>query len=97
MGKKFPATQMQEACESLCQPFLTLKSQIEQLKLDLDGRKKIEKAKWILIKSKGINEDEAHTLLINHSRANRKKMVEMAETIIVGERLLAQSKLLIAP
>lgn len=90
MGKKNPTPQRQEVCESLCQPFIMLQAQIEQLKVDLEARKKIEKAKWILIKSKGINEDEAHILLINHSRANRKRLVEVAEAIIVGERLLAQ-------
>jgi len=68
-----------------------LQAQIEKLRADLESRKKIEKAKWILIKTRGINEDEAHVLLINHSRANRKKMVEMAEAIIMGERLLAHA------
>jgi len=93
MAKKNSLTRRLDVCESLCRPFIMLQSQIEQLKAELEGRKKIEKAKWILIKSKGIDEDEAHILLINHSRANRKKLIDVAETIIIGERVLAQGKM----
>jgi len=77
-----------ETCDKLCQPILDLQSELDKMKAEYEERKKIEKAKWILVKSKGIAEEEAHRLLINHSRANHKKLVEMAEIIIEGEKLL---------
>ncbi|MFQ5735926.1 MAG: ANTAR domain-containing response regulator [Thermodesulfobacteriota bacterium] len=89
MGNKEPEEKTdQEACETLN----GLKSRIKKLTMDLEARKKIEKAKWILVKAKGIDEDEAQRILINQSRANRKKLVDMAETIITGERLLNGKK-----
>lgn len=81
-----------ETCEKLCLPILALKSELEKMKAEHEERKKIEKAKWILVKAKGIDEEAAHRLLINHSRTNHKKLVEMAEVIIEGEKLLPAVK-----
>jgi len=81
-----------DTCDKLCQPILDLKNELNKMKADYEERKKIEKAKWILVKAKGIDEEEAHRLLINHSRTNHKKLVEMAEIIISGEKLLTTEK-----
>ncbi|MFQ5735928.1 MAG: ANTAR domain-containing protein [Thermodesulfobacteriota bacterium] len=81
-----------KACETLCQQLLALEAQVKVLDAKLEERKKVERAKWILVKSKAIEEEEAQRILINRSRASRKKLVEMAEIIISGDRILNPQK-----
>jgi len=81
-----------DTCDKLCVPILNLKSELDKIKAEHDERKKIEKAKWILVKAKGIDEDAAHKLLVKHSRANHKKLGEMAGIIIEGEKILNAEK-----
>ncbi len=77
-----------KACETLCGPLLALRTEINELEAKLEERKQVEKAKWILVKTKGVDEETAHKLLIVRSRAARKKLVEIAELVIAGNRLL---------
>lgn len=81
-----------ETCDKLCLSILNLKSELDEIMAEHEGRKKIEKAKWILVKAKGIDEEAAHKLLVSHSRANQKKLAEMAEIIIEGEKILNAEK-----
>ncbi len=79
----------QQPCEeSLCESISELKSRVEELSQELADRKKVEKAKWILVRTKGIDEEEAHRMLLNRSRAERRRLAEMAEIIIDGDRIL---------
>ena len=50
----------QQPCEeSLCESISELKSRVEELSQELADRKKVEKAKWILVRTKGIDEEQA--------------------------------------
>jgi len=51
---------------------------------ELEARKKIEKAKGLLMKEQGINEDEAYRLIRKSSMDKRVHMKEIAEAIILS-------------
>jgi len=74
----------------LYQKYLHLKSENAELRRKLREREIIEKAKWVLVNSRGLNEDEAHKLLVKSGRTQRKKIVEIAEIIISTECLIKE-------
>lgn len=54
---------------------------------ELETRKKVEKAKGILMKSQGISEEEAYTLIRKSSMNKRLSMKEIAEAIILSQEI----------
>lgn len=56
-----------------------------QLKKSLDERKLIERAKGILMEKDGLSEYAAYRRIQKLSMDRRKKMVEIAEAIIIAE------------
>jgi signal transduction protein with GAF and PtsI domain len=56
----------------------------EVMKEELETRKRVEKAKGILMKEEGMNEDAAYNLMRKYSMSTRKPMKEIAESIIVS-------------
>jgi len=61
---------------------LMVKSRVIQE--ELEARKKIERAKGILMKSEGLSEEEAYLMLQKYSMDHRKTMREVAEAIILA-------------
>jgi response regulator NasT len=59
-----------------------LRSELEQAKMDLAERKIIERAKALLIKSRGIPEDQAHRLLQKLAMDQNQRLVEVARSIL---------------
>jgi hypothetical protein len=59
----------------------------QDLRRTLDARKKIERAKGILMTQKGISEPEAFTRLQRQSMKSRIPMEEIAEAIILAEEV----------
>jgi signal transduction protein with GAF and PtsI domain len=64
---------------------LMVKSRIIQE--ELEARKKIEKAKGILMKQQGLNEEEAYNLLRKTSMDKRVHMKDIAEAIIISSEI----------
>ncbi len=64
-----------------------LKEENEKLRKALEERKLIDKAKGILMKKEGIQEDEAYRKIQKLSMDKRKKMVEIAEAIILADEI----------
>src|SRR5262245_41706417 len=62
-------------------------SAISQLSEQLETRKLIERAKGILQRALGIDEEEAYLTLQTQSRRRRKPMKEVAQALILGEEL----------
>lgn len=58
------------------------------LKEALEVRKLIEKAKGILMRKKGICENEAYKLIQKESMNTRKSLKEVAEAVILAEKIL---------
>ena len=54
---------------------------------ELETRKKVEKAKGILMKAQGINEEEAYNLIRKSSMNKRVSMKEIAEAIILSQEI----------
>lgn len=65
--------------------FLTLTRQNQDLKKTLEARKAIERAKGILMKSRGLSEAEAFALIQKKSMDTRKSMVEIARALVLTE------------
>ena len=67
--------------------FVTLQKENEDLKKTLETRKIIERAKGILMKSKGLSEAQAFSLIQKKSMDLRKPMGEIAQAVILSEEL----------
>jgi len=76
-----------EIALSQFQEFVTLRKENENLKKTLEARKIIERAKGILMKSKGLSEAEAFSLIQKRSMDLRKPMSEIAQAVILSEEL----------
>src|SRR3972149_7757252 len=75
--------------EEECPTCKDLRARIEELEVKIEERKVIEKAKWILVKQKGISEEEAHELLRNTARFGQKKLSDIASNLVIGEKILS--------
>lgn len=62
--------------------------ELEDARSELEGRKLIERAKAILMKSKGISEDEAHALLRRTAMNQNRKISELAQSLVLAAGLL---------
>jgi response regulator NasT len=65
-----------------------LHDKVEQLESALDRRAVIERAKGILMERHSLPEREAFELLRDHSRASRRRVVDVAQTVLDGHALL---------
>lgn len=68
--------------------FSRISNELEQTKSALEERKVIERAKGILMKRKGMSEEEAYALLRAASMNEKKKMADIAQSIITAAELL---------
>ena len=65
-----------------------LHEKVDQLEGALERRGVIERAKGILMERHGVGEREAFELLRDHSRASRRRVVEVAHSVLEGHALL---------
>jgi response regulator NasT len=77
-----------DLCVSRFNAFAKLQEELERTKSQLEDRKIIEKAKGILMKLKGLNEDEAYVLLRSTAMREKKKIGEIAQSIITAAEML---------
>lgn len=68
--------------------FAQMRSEMEAAKAALDERKMLERAKGLLMKSRGLSEDEAYVLLRKSAMDRGKRIAEIAETIVTAAELL---------
>jgi response regulator NasT len=68
--------------------FDRLRTELEETKSALKERKLVEKAKGILMKSRGLSEEEAYGLLRKTAMGQGKRLVEVAEGLISTFELL---------
>jgi two-component system, response regulator / RNA-binding antiterminator len=68
--------------------FSRLESELEQTKSALEERKVIDRAKRILIKMKNLSEEEAYTLMRKTAMNEKKKIAEIAQSIITAAEML---------
>ena len=68
--------------------FSRLRTELEQAKGQLEERKIIDRAKGILMRSKGIDEEQAYALLRKVAMNEKKKISEIAQSVVTAAELL---------
>jgi response regulator NasT len=77
-----------DLCISRFNAFSKLQDELDRAKSALEDRKIIERAKGILMKLKGLTEDEAYVLLRSTAMREKKKIGEIAQSILTASELL---------
>jgi response regulator NasT len=77
-----------DLCISRFNAFSRLQSELERAKTALEDRKVIDRAKGILMKAKGISEEQAYALMRKTAMNENKKIVEIAQSIVTASDLL---------
>ena len=77
-----------DMCVSRFNAFARLREELEQAKSQLAERKVIDRAKGILMKVKGLTEDEAYVLMRSTAMREKKKIGEIAQSILTASELL---------
>ncbi|MEW6151913.1 MAG: ANTAR domain-containing response regulator [Bradyrhizobium sp.] len=77
-----------DLCVSRFNAFAKLQEELERTKSQLEDRKIIERAKGILMKVKGLTEEEAYVLLRSTAMREKKKIGEIAQSIITASEML---------
>jgi response regulator NasT len=77
-----------DLCVSRFNAFAKLQDELERTKSALEERKVIDRAKGILMKVKNLNEEEAYVLMRSTAMREKKKIVEIAQSIITASDLL---------
>lgn len=77
-----------DLCISRFNAFAKLQDELERTKNALEERKVIDRAKGILMKHKNLSEDEAYVLMRSTAMREKKKIVDIAQSIITASELL---------
>jgi len=77
-----------DLCVSRFNAFAKLQDELERTKSQLEDRKIIERAKGILMRVKGLTEDEAYVLLRSTAMREKKRIGEIAQSIITASEML---------
>jgi response regulator NasT len=77
-----------DLCVSRFNAFAKLQEELERTKSQLEDRKVIERAKGILMRVKGLTEDEAYVLMRSTAMREKKKIGEIAQSIITASEML---------
>jgi len=68
--------------------FSRLRAELDQAKSALEDRKIIDRAKGILMKQKGLSEEQAYALLRKVAMNEKKKIAEIAQSVVTAAELL---------
>ena len=77
-----------DLCISRFNAFSKLQDELDRTKSALEERKVIDRAKGILMKVKGLTEDEAYVLMRSTAMREKKKIGEIAQSIVTASELL---------
>jgi response regulator NasT len=77
-----------DLCISRFNAFSKLQAELDQAKTALEDRKVIDRAKGIVMKMKGLGEDDAYSLMRSTAMREKKKIVEIAQSIITASEML---------
>jgi two-component system, response regulator / RNA-binding antiterminator len=77
-----------DLCISRFNAFAKLQDELERAKNALEERKVIDRAKGILMKHKNLSEDEAYVLMRSTAMREKKKIAEIAQSVITASELL---------
>ena len=77
-----------DLCISRFNAFARLQDELDRTKSALEDRKIIDRAKGILMKLKGLTEDEAYVLMRSTAMREKKKIGEIAQSIVTASEML---------
>ena len=77
-----------DLCISRFNAFSKLQDELDRTKSALEERKVIDRAKGILMKVKGLTEEEAYVLMRSTAMREKKKIGEIAQSILTASELL---------
>jgi len=68
--------------------FSRMQEELEAARSELQGRKVIDKAKGILMRTRGVSEEEAYALLRTTAMNQNRKIAEIAQSLVTAAELL---------
>lgn len=68
--------------------FSRMARELEEARSELEGRKVVERAKGILMKSRGLSEPDAYALLRKTAMSQNRKISEIAQSLVTAAGLL---------
>ena len=77
-----------DLCISGFNAFAKLQDELDRTKSALEDRKILDRAKGLLMKAKGLSEEEAYVLIRSTAMREKKKIGEIAQSIITAAELL---------
>jgi two-component system, response regulator / RNA-binding antiterminator len=77
-----------DLCVSRFNAFSKLQDELDRTRSALEERKVIDRAKGILMKLKGLTEEEAYVLMRSTAMREKKKIGEIAQSILTASELL---------
>ncbi len=77
-----------ETAVSRFRAFERLRRELEETKTELANRKVIEKAKSILMRTRGLSEADAYALLRKTAMNQSRRLVEIAESLVIAAGLI---------
>jgi two-component system, response regulator / RNA-binding antiterminator len=86
--KKERVKNILDLCISRFNAFSRLQDELDRTKTALEERKVIDRAKGILMKAKNLTEEEAYALLRKTAMNEKKKIVEIAQSVITAAEML---------
>ncbi len=77
-----------DLCISRFNAFSRLQNELDRARSALEDRKAIDRAKGLLMKVKGLTEEEAYVLLRSTAMREKKKIAEIAQSILTAAEML---------
>ena len=77
-----------DLCISRLNAFAKLQDELDRTKSALEDRKILDRAKGLLMKAKGLTEEEAYVLIRSTAMREKKKIGEIAQSIVTAAELL---------
>ena len=77
-----------DLCISRFNAFAKLQDELDRTRSALEDRKVIDRAKGIVMKMKGLTEEEAYVLLRSTAMREKKKIIEIAQSILTASEML---------
>src|SRR5882757_1600024 len=77
-----------DLCISRFYAFARLQDELDRTRTALEERKVIDRAKGILMKAKNFNEEEAYALLRRTAMNEKKKIADVAQSVVTAAELL---------
>ena len=85
--KKERVKNILDTCISRFNAFSKLQDELDRTRTALEERKVIDRAKGILMRAKNLSEDDAYTLLRSTAMKEKKKIAEIAQSVITAAEM----------